>query len=418
MLDDAPTDDGGPPPPAANASTTTATLASTPSTQTTSPALNSGETDSEGVVFAPLRKIWDCIMICQTMVDDTKKGWKCLWCDRVFTPVHATRALTHVLKVKKSDIAPCTAKIQAPYLQRYQDLSVTLSERAAARKRSATDVESAVTEHQEAAVKNLLGRRGVEIPPRSIATMLSATSSKNPTSGCAGTATANAMITRLGGVQPSINASFENMSDIRKCNNASFEMAIADFFHCENIPDKVVESERFARVIKKARTVGSDFKIPSRSKIGGELLDLNFETVYKANKEALLKDASVFGLAFLGDGATIKRMPLMNILGMCAGTPPLTLSIQDCTDHMEEGGKKNAAYIAEMFEAKVNEYDAGNLLTDVFFFDGASNVQKAGEVLTAKFPHTFCFHGAEHVVSLFFSSIARIQPIKVRHSIH
>ncbi|KAL3772048.1 hypothetical protein ACHAWU_008070 [Discostella pseudostelligera] len=203
------------------------------------------------------------------------------------------------------------------------------------------------------------------------------------------------------------------MSDIRKCNNASFEMAIADFFHCENIPDRVVDSERFARVIKKARTVGSDFNIPSRSKIGGELLDLNFETVYKANKEALLKDASVFGLAFLGDGATIKRMPLMNILGMCAGTPPLTLSIQDCTDHMEEGVKKNAAYIAEMFEAKVNEYDAGNLLTDVFFFDGASNVQKAGEVLTAKFPHTFCFHGAEHVVSLFFSSIARIQPIKV-----
>jgi len=179
-------------------------------------------------------------------------------------------------------------------------------------------------------------------------------------------------------VQPSINASFENMSDIRKCNNASFEMAIADFFHCENIPDKVVESERFARVIKKARTIGNDFNIPSRSKIGGELLDLNFETVYKANKEALLKDASVFGLAFLGDGATIKRMPLMNILGMCAGTPPLTISIQDCTDHMEEGGKKNAEYIAEMFEAKVNEYDAGNLLTDVFFFDGASNVQKAG----------------------------------------
>lgn len=132
MLDDAPTDDGGPPPPAANASTPIATLASSPSTLTTSPALNTGETDSEDVVFAPMQKIWDCIMICQTMVNDTKKRWKCLWCDRVFTPVHATRALTHVLKVKKSDIAPCTAKIQAPYLQRYQDLSETLSERAAA----------------------------------------------------------------------------------------------------------------------------------------------------------------------------------------------------------------------------------------------------------------------------------------------
>ncbi len=31
-------------------------------------------------------------------------------------------------------------------------------------------------------------------------------------------------------------------SDIRHTNNAILEMAIADFFHCENIPDRVVES--------------------------------------------------------------------------------------------------------------------------------------------------------------------------------
>ena len=31
--------------------------------------------------------------------------------------------------------------------------------------------------------------------------------------------------------------------------------------------------------------------------------------------------------------------------------------------------------------------------TDLFFFDGASNVQKAGQVLMAMFPRTFCFHG-------------------------
>jgi hypothetical protein len=30
--------------------------------------------------------------------------------------------------------------------------------------------------------------------------------------------------------------------------------------------------------------------------------------MYKANKEKLLKEARVFGLAFLGDGATIKRL--------------------------------------------------------------------------------------------------------------
>jgi hypothetical protein len=66
-----------------------------------------------------------------------------------------------------------------------------------------------------------------------------------------------------------------------------------------------------------------------------------------------------------------------------------------------------------LFQEEVNKFDPTCSFTDVFFFDGASNVQKAGQILMAKFPRTFCFHGGEHVVSLFFSSIAKIAPIKV-----
>jgi hypothetical protein len=40
--------------------------------------------------------------------------------------------------------------------------------------------------------------------------------------------------------QPSSSASVQNM-DIHKSHNATVEMVIADFFHCENIPDAVVE---------------------------------------------------------------------------------------------------------------------------------------------------------------------------------
>ena len=123
----------------------------------------------------------------------------------------------------------------------------------------------------------------------------------------------------------------------------------------------------------------------------------------------------MFGLCFLGDSATIRRTPFMNILGMCGTIPPVTISIHDCTGHMAMGGKKDAPFIANLFEEKILECDPHGLLTDVFFFDGASNVQKAGEVLMAKFPHSFCFHGGgEHVISLFFSSIAKIETIKVR----
>ncbi len=49
-------------------------------------------------------------------------------------------------------------------------------------------------------------------------------------------------------------------------------------------------------------------------------------------------------------------MPLMNILAMSGATPPMmTISIQDCTKHMVEGGKKDASYIVDMFEEKVME---------------------------------------------------------------
>ncbi len=44
-----------------------------------------------------------------------------------------------------------------------------------------------------------------------------------------------------------------------------------DFFHCENLPDRAVESNRFPKILDVVMVVGSGFTIPSRKKIGGEL---------------------------------------------------------------------------------------------------------------------------------------------------
>ena len=49
-------------------------------------------------------------------------------------------------------------------------------------------------------------------------------------------------------------------------------------------------------------------------------------------------------------------------------------------------------------------------LIDTVFFDGSSNVQKAGELLEVDFPMVTVLHGAEHVVSLFFADIAKKIP--------
>ncbi len=82
------------------------------------------------------------------------------------------------------------------------------------------------------------------------------------------------------------------------------------------------------------------------------MLSVNFQVTYDKDISKLLKllqDAEVFGLRWLGDGAMMKRMPLLKILALCGNAPPTKVSIVDCTMHMSDGGKKDATYIMEQF---------------------------------------------------------------------
>ncbi len=78
-----------------------------------------------------------------------------------------------------------------------------------------------------------------------------------------------------------------------------------------------------------------------------DLLQLNFENTHKWNKYALMKYANMFRVAWVGDRATMKRMPLLNILALDGEEPLIAISIFDCSDHMSEGDKKDATTIQE-----------------------------------------------------------------------
>ncbi len=79
---------------------------------------------------------------------------------------------------------------------------------------------------------------------------------------------------------------------------------------------------------------------------------------------------------------------------------------------MSAGGKKDAPYIATLFEPHMKRLDPQKKVIDLLYFDGATNVQKAGRILCAKYPRATCLHGSEHVVSLFFNDISKIPAIK------
>ena len=399
-------------------------IASPSSSITTSSTASEAPTiDLTADTQSPLKRIWDDSHIVKTLVDG-KECWECKWCSKVFKPRHATRVLWHLMKIPGNGIVVCNAIIPELNLKRYVDLYTSNVGRASARVDRLLTREDFVVERQQAAVAELTAKR---LPVVNCAGPLpgaiNVDDSHSPlVANRLGFAPARkkqririgfAPETRL---QPSIEAAVNRgkQTDINRSNHTQLEMAIADLWHCENFPDKAVAGERFKLVIRYAMLVGPTFQIPTRNRIGKELLDLNFRSCQNLNRKWLMADASTFGLAFLGDGATIHRMPLINCLAICGSHSPTVLSIHDCTSHLETGGKKDAPYIAGIFDDHIQELDVSNTCTDIFMFDGASNVQKAGRLLEAKYPRAMTFHGGEHVSALFFFDISQLRAIKVR----
>ena len=64
--------------------------------------------------------------------------------------------------------------------------------------------------------------------------------------------------------------------------------------------------------------------------------------------KTLLSEACIFGVTVLGDGATNKTLPLVNVLAACVNNPFALLEIADCTAHLVKGRKKDAKYIAKI----------------------------------------------------------------------
>ena len=186
-------------------------------------------------------------------------------------------------------------------------------------------------------------------------------------------------------------------SDKREKNDASMQRS-----------DRVIVLKN-----KKTRLVRNDFKMPGRKMIGGPLSALNYKTCFEENKSLILKNADVYGLTWLGVGATIHQMPLIYILTICGDVPPVVVSIHDYTTHMAAGRKKDTPYTSDLFKEQIVKLDKEKIFTNLVFFDGTANVQKAGRMLNAKYPRAYALTGGEHVISSFFSDLVKMAAIKV-----
>ncbi len=215
---------------------------------------------SMDVTLEELRTVWNDEHVLQFTKSDNSKWMLCKWCNQEFKNPHATRMLAHLIKKPNRNIQTCKASIPKENHNCYLNLFMLQQTSTSKRKRSQTEISMSVDDSQSVACSALLERRGVS-GYSDVVDLVSSDSRATSKSSQMDIATA-------------MDKSGRRMLEIS--NHAALEMAIADFVICENIPDRVVESPRFANVIKKAIYAGKTFKIPSRKKIAGMFFFLTF----------------------------------------------------------------------------------------------------------------------------------------------
>ena len=97
-------------------------------------------------------------------------------------------------------------------------------------------------------------------------------------------------------------------------NETRLTVSIADLIISEGLSFNLSQKPRFEKVLELARTVSKFYQSPNRKLISKDLLDVIHDQNMERNLSLIEKESSIFGLLFIGDGATISRIPLLNIL--------------------------------------------------------------------------------------------------------
>ena len=201
----------------------------------------------------------------------------------------------------------------------------------------------------------------------------------------------------------------KNAQRIMTSNETRLTVAIADLIISEELSFNLSQKPRFKKVLELARTVSKCYQPPNINLISKDLLEVIHDQNIKRNLSLIEKESEIFGLLFLGDGATISRVPLLSILVSGKNLPVAVLELVDCQGHLADGGENNGIFICNRFIDHIKRIYPHKSIIDVIMFDGASNVQLAGELLQIRYPKITVMRGVEYTVSLFLLMFPKSQ---------
>ena len=160
-------------------------------------------------------------------------------------------------------------------------------------------------------------------------------------------------------------------------------------------------------MINCARNLPTSYTPPSPEEIWGLLINRIYDINFANSVKLLTTNATVYGVSLFGDEATIITYPLVNFLGAGVYCQFFVLNIFYWTGHCKEGKKKDAPDIANFFLPILKDLEKRNPegkfnvgIIDLVLFDGATDVQNDGNIMSMRYPRITVIHGTEHVVWL------------------
>ena len=371
-----------------------------------------------------LSTIWQSPFIRKFVTENGVSCWQCLHCNNSKRGHNASKVTKHVTGLGNQNVSICRGAISAEWRVLYRDLALTNMEKVAQQKSAAAEFNRVQERHDSRSLQAVQkAKQARSSKSTSSSKSMSSTSLSSPTvcdskvyhfvgRPCSGIRSDRGLTTwqRKQKPNPIPQGQMTLASGLpNPTGNEDARNKVARYLINTNKPMSDVEDKLFRSMCLSFRNVDSKFEFPNRGTMTNRYLPAHAKSRRDDSYNKLQFNASVFGIVIFGDGATIKRLPLINLLASSGMCPSALLEIVDCTKHMASGGIKSAEYIAGLMTPHVEKLGKDNV--DLFLFDGASNVQKAGQLMAIDYPRTSCFHAAEHLMSLYLGDICSFQPV-------
>ena len=359
------------------------------------------------------RSIFDCQHISK---DTSNNTWHCGHCGKTYAIIHATKAVKHLAAIPgvNKGLPRCrqsnrqcqiTSQLQRTYNLFYTNIEKKQFANATGKRRTTEALDQSLSAASKTYAARGKKAKGANLKSPPSASSISTTSFRR--GGAVAPRLLGSSVSShfktTAGAQPVRQVQLK-MTDLSPNPSAEQELtvAIAQLIHCCGLPFSLASMELFRRVLTLAKAVPTTYRPPSRNQVAGPLLQLLFDELQNTQFDDLWKDDDLFKHCYYLDGATIKTVPFLNVMASGPYNQRAVMDIIDCTEHMAEGGMKDATYVAACMKPTIEKVGSQNAV--LFAFDGAYNVQKAGSMLEVWYPWATTIHAAEHVCALMFKS--------------